>query len=384
MYNRILDIGLWKEDSIFLFGARQTGKSTLLMQRFPDAVYFDLLKTNMLERFRKRPALLRELLQDSLDNTLIIIDEIQQVPDLLNEVHWLISNKNLRFVLCGSSARKLKRSGDNTLGGRAVPCYLYPLVSGEIPDFNLERALTNGMLPRHYMVSNASHRLRAYIDVYLKEELQQEAIVRNLQGFSRFLEVAAISNGEIVNYQNVATDCGISANTVKEYFNILQDTLIGYMMPAYVKTLKRRVIQSPRFYFFDVGVANYLLGRSELKAGTIEYGHAFEHFVIQELRAYVGYHNQAHPLRQIKMSYWRTYSGIEVDVVLGDAEIALEIKSATEIQSKHLKGLQAFSEEYPSARLVVVSLDEFSRRIGPVENLYIYDFLNVLWDGKFM
>lgn len=381
MYNRVLNIGLFENESIFLFGARQTGKSTLLIQQFPNAVYFDLLKSNVLERFRKQPAMLREILQDTPADTVIIIDEIQQAPVLLNEVHWLMTNKNLRFILCGSSARKLKRSGDNTLGGRAVPCYLYPLVSAEIPDFDLDCALKNGMLPRHYTVSNASQRLRAYIDVYLKEEIQQESIVRNLQGFSRFLEVAAISNGEIINYQNVATDCGVSANTVKEYFNILQDTLIGYLLPAYTKTLKRRLVQAPRFYFFDVGVANYLLGRSELRAGTVEYGHVFEHFVIQELRAYIGYHNQVNPLRQIKMSYWRTYSGLEVDVVLGDAEVALEIKAASEIQSKHLKGLSAFSEEYPSARLIVVSRDEFSRKIGPVENLYIHDFLKALWQG---
>lgn len=381
MYNRVLNIGLFENESIFLFGARQTGKSTLLIQQFPNAVYFDLLKSNVLERFRKQPAMLREILQDTPADTVIIIDEIQQAPVLLNEVHWLMTNKNLRFILCGSSARKLKRSGNNTLGGRAVPCYLYPLVSAEIPDFDLDCALKNGMLPRHYTVSNASQRLRAYIDVYLKEEIQQESIVRNLQGFSRFLEVAAISNGEIINYQSVATDCGVSANTVKEYFNILQDTLIGYLLPAYTKTLKRRLVQAPRFYFFDVGVANYLLGRSELRAGTVEYGHVFEHFVIQELRAYIGYHNQVNPLRQIKMSYWRTYSGLEVDVVLGDAEVALEIKAASEIQSKHLKGLSAFSEEYPSARLIVVSRDEFSRKIGPVENLYIHDFLKALWQG---
>lgn len=382
MLNRVLDINQLKDDSIFLFGARQTGKSTFLTQRFPHAKYFDLLQTNVLNRFQKRPALLRELLQDEPDSTLVIIDEIQQVPALLNEVHWLISKKNLRFILCGSSARKLKRSGDNTLGGRAIPYYMYPLTSAEIPDFDLERTLKNGLLPRHYTTQNAEHRLRAYIDVYLKEEIQQEAFVRNIQSFGRFLEVAAISNGEMINYQNIATDCGVSANTVKEYFSILQDTLIGYMLPAYTKTKKRRVVQAPRFYFFDVGVANYLLGRSELKPGTMEYGHAFEHFVIQELTAYIGYHNQNHSSKPIKMSYWRTYTGIEVDVVLGEAKTALEIKSTTEVQSKHIKGLQTFGDEYPKARLIVVSQDEFSRKIGNIENLYIRDFLRDLWKGK--
>ena len=281
MKERILQI--INDESVFLFGARQTGKTTLLKKKYPNAIYFDLLQTDVLDRLRRRPALLRESLAHEKEGTLVIVDEIQQVPELLNEIHWLITNKQVRFVLCGSSARKLRRQGVNTLGGRAVPQYLFPFVSCEIPDFNIDRAVNNGMIPRHYMKDNPAALLKAYVGVYLREEIQAESLVRNLAGFSRFLEIAAMTDGEMVNYLNIASDCGVSSNTVKEYFQILEDTLVGYMIPAFTKKMKRKLVQSPRFYLFDVGVTNYLLGRSNLQRGTTDYGHAFEHLVIQEL-----------------------------------------------------------------------------------------------------
>ena len=188
MNERILQI--INDESVFLFGARQTGKTTLLKKQFPNAIYFDLLQTDVLNRFRQRPALLRESLEQANEGTLVIIDEIQQIPELLNEIHWLITNKQIRFILCGSSARKLKRQGVNTLGGRAVPQYLFPFVSCEIPDFNIDRAVNNGMIPRHYMKENPTSLLKAYVGVYLREEIQAESLVRNLTGFSRFLEIA--------------------------------------------------------------------------------------------------------------------------------------------------------------------------------------------------
>lgn len=200
-------------------------------------------------RFKQRPSFLREIVEELPDNSLIIIDEIQQVPELLNEVHLLISRRQMRFILCGSSARKLRRNSANTLGGRALPCTLFPLVSAEIPDFNLNRAINNGMLPAIYPLENPVRHLQAYVDTYLKEEIQAEALVRNLSGFSNFLKAAAMTDGEMVNYQNIAQDCGVSAKTVKEYFNILTDTLIGYMLPAFTKTQKRGTIQAPKFYF---------------------------------------------------------------------------------------------------------------------------------------
>lgn len=219
--------------------------------------------------------------------------------------------------------------------------------------------------------------LKAYVSVYLKEEIQAESLVRNLKNFSRFLEVAAITDGEMVNYQNIAQDCGVSANTIKEYFQILEDTLLGFYIPAYTKTIKRKIVQAPRFYLFDVGVTNYLLGRKDLKRGSVEYGHAFEHFIVQELVAYISYSDNSN-----KISYWRTYTQIEVDVILGDAKVAIEIKSADEIMSKHLKGLKAFREEHPETRLMVVSLDKLTRTSDGIEIVYVYDFLKMLWKGE--
>ncbi|MBR5643921.1 MAG: ATP-binding protein [Salinivirgaceae bacterium] len=372
MNERVLQI--IDDESVFLFGARQTGKTTMLMNRFPDAKYFDLLQTDVLNRFRQRPALLRETLKTAAEDQLVIIDEIQQVPELLNEIHWLITNQNLRFILCGSSARKLKRQGVNTLGGRAVPQYLFPFVSCEVPDFDIDRAVNNGMMPRHYLKDNPASLLKAYVGIYLREEIQAESLVRNLAGFSRFLEIAAMTDGEMVNYMNIASDCGVSANTVKEYFQILADTLVGYMIPAYTRKAKRKVVQAPRFYLFDVGVTNYLLGRSHLQRGTVEYGHAFEHLVVQDVVAYLSYTDNPN-----KLSYWRTYTQIEVDMILGDAKVAIEIKSTEEVLSKHLKGLKAFADEYPECRLMIVSLDRFNRIVDGIEHLHVNDFFRKLW-----
>ena len=374
MIERILQIDNELECSIFLFGARQTGKSTILRQQFPKSIYIDLLDTEMKARFARRPVLLYEMLNDKPEDTLVIIDEIPEVPELLNEVHRLISERNLLFILCGSSARKLKRKGKNTLGGRALPIYLYPFVSAEVSDLDIDRAVNYGMLPPHYLAKNPHRMLSAYIQVYLKEEIKEEALVRNLDSFQRFLEAAALTNGEIINNNNIAQDCGVSATTVSSYFDILEDTLIGYRIPAYRKVMKRRIIQAPRFYYFDVGVANYLLHRKDLVRGTDEYGHAFEHLVVQEIYAWLHYSHSDE-----EMTYWRTYTGIEVDVVIGDARVAIEIKSAEEVKNKHLKGLKAFGEEYPDSRRIIVSLDRINRKIGDIECMYIKDFLKTLW-----
>lgn len=374
MYNRILQINKELEGSIFLFGARQTGKSTALRQQFPDTFYIDLLDSNLKSRFTRHPELLYETLHDKAEGTLIIIDEIPEVPELLNEVHRLISEKQLVFILCGSSARKLKRKGKNTLGGRALPIYFYPFVSAEIPDFNLEKAVCYGMVPTHYLSKNPTRQLEAYVQVYLKEEIKEEALVRNLNAFHRFLEVAALTDGEMVNYNNIASDCGVSATTVSSYFDILEDTLVGYRIPAFRKVMKRKLVQAPKFYYFDVGVANYLLHRKELVRGTPEYGHAFEHLVIQELYAWMHYSHS-----EEKLSYWRTYTGVEVDVVMGDARVAIEIKSVEEVMPKHLKGLKAFGEEHPNSRKMIISLDPINRSVGDIECVYVLDFFKNLW-----
>lgn len=366
-----------QEDSVFLWGARQVGKSTLVKNVYPNAKIYDLLKSDEYTRLLRRPQLLREELLSFGEETLVVIDEIQKIPQLLDEVHWLIVNRGIRFILCGSSARKLKRIGTNLLGGRAMSVKLYPLVSAEIPDFDLVRGINHGMLPRHYLAANPKKRLEAYIGTYLKEEIQDEAVVRQLAAFNRFLDVAAQSNGEIINYKNIAQDCGVSAVTVKEYFAILQQTLIGYMLPAFTDSKKRRAITAPKFYYFDVGVANHLLHRSNLQQGSVDFGHAFEHLMIQELIAYLSYSESDEHL-----SYWRTASGYEVDAIIGDGRVAIEFKSSEEVQSKHTKGLKAFSEEYADARLIVVSMDVNPRMLNGVEIVPATDFLQLLWEGK--
>lgn len=378
MIERKLQIDQELEESIFLLGARQTGKSTFLRTRFPNSIYIDLLDTSVVARFKRTPSLLYDTLSDRPRGTLVIIDEIPEVPELLNEVHRLMSEKGLVFILCGSSARKLKRKGYNTLGGRACPMYLCPFVSAEIPDFDLDRAINYGMLPPHYLAKNPSKRMAGYIDVYLKEEIKQEALVRNLAAFQRFLEVAALTDGEIINNNNIAQDCGVSANTVAGYFDILEDTLVGFRLPAFTKVMKRRLVQAARFYYFDVGIVNHLLRRGELVRGTAEYGHAFEHFVIQELRAWLIYSESDEQL-----TYWRTHTGVEVDAVVGCARIAIEIKSVGEVLPRHVKGLKSFADDYPSARLVIVSLDPFNRRLGDVECLHVLDFLRRMWAGEY-
>ncbi len=371
-------IGLGKE-SCFLWGARQTGKSTLLKTMFPDAPYYDLLLPGEFARLNRRPEILREELLAKPLKWPVIIDEVQKLPQLLDEIQWLIVNKNISFILCGSSARKLKRGGGNLLGGRALKYELYPFTSKEITDFNLLRAVNHGLLPRHYLAENPKKLGQAYVDNYLTEEISAEALTRNLQTFSRFLEIAAFSNGEIVNYTNIATETGVSSVTVKEYFEILQDTLIAYFIPSYRKRPKRRVIHAPKFYFFDVGIANFLLKRGEIVPQSENFGRALEHFVLQELIAHSHYSGIDY-----KISYWRSTSGFEVDFILGDHEVAIEIKGSLEVQNRHLKGLQAFHEEYHPKRSIVVSLDPRPRLISKIEIIPIHDFLKELWDGKIL
>lgn len=377
MYHRIFDVENRLDEAMFLFGARQTGKSTLLKERFPKAIYIDLLKSDVRNRFKQHPEEFRESLLRYPPETLVIVDEIQKVPDLLDEVHWLMVEKGLWFILSGSSARKIKKSGANNLGGRAIPETLFPLVSAEIPDFDIERAVQNGMIPRHYMVANARNRMRAYIDLYVKEEIIEEALVQNVDEFIRFMEVAAIMDGEILNYENVASDCEVSANTVKAYYKILVDTLLGFEVPAYRKVIKRKLYKSPRFYYFDIGIANHLTKRYQLAPKTPEYGHAFEHLIIQEIVAYLAYTNSDE-----EFTYWHTYENIEVDAIIGDARVAIEIKSTDHVDHGDKKGIMEFAKEHPNAKQILVSRDRISRRSGNVDLYYVTDFFKALWTGE--
>ncbi|GAB1414826.1 ATP-binding protein [Paludibacter sp.] len=376
MYNRILKLEEAIEESLFLWGARQTGKSTLLETLFPQARYYDLLKSDEFERLFRNPSLLREELDKANASDLVIIDEVQKIPLLLDEVHWLMSKRNIRFILCGSSARKLKRMGTNMLGGRALRTVLYPLVSAEIPDFDIFHAINTGMLPRHYAIKDPQRRLQAYIGDYLNEEISAEAITRNLMSFTRFMEIAAKCNGEMIVYKNIASDCGVSANTIKEYFTILEQTMLGYLIYGFTQSKKRIAIVAPKFYYFDVGITNYLLKRKNLQAGTADFGHAFEHLITQEIIAYLGY-----SFSEDKLSYWRTQSGYEVDCIIGNGRAAIEIKSCNEVKSRHLKGLKAFQEEFPHAKLIAVSFDKYSRTMNEIDIYPATEFLKLMWQG---
>ena len=362
-------------ESLFLWGARQTGKSTLLKSLYPDAMWFDLLKTDLYRRYLSDPVQFREAVLADKAGRVVIVDEIQKVPALLDEIHWLMENSGTRFILSGSSARKILRSGVNLLGGRALRYELYPLVSSEIPDFDLLRALNNGLLPRHYLSDSPRRMLDAYVGNYLRDEIVAESRIRNIEAFSRFLEAAAFSNGEMVNHTNIAVDCGVSHNTVREYFQILEDTLIGRFLPSFQKRPKRRVVASPKFYYFDLGVANSLL-RRRVEMGGESMGHAFEHFIFQELHAHSRYTGLGYPF-----AFWRTSSGIEVDFILGDHQVAVEVKSTGNVQPRHLSGLKAFAEEYRVDTSILVCNEPIERRIGDIRILPWKVFLSRLWDG---
>jgi len=367
-------------ESLFLWGARQTGKSTLLKNLFPDALWFDLLLSDTYERLLRKPSLVRETILANPSIKTVVIDEIQRLPELLNEIHWLITNTSVKFIMSGSSARKILRTETNLLGGRALRYELLPLVSAEIPDFDLEKALNHGLLPKHYLTAQPKRLLAAYVGNYLKDEIVNEAKIRNINVFARFLEAAAFSNGEMLNYTNIAADCGVSAPTIKEYFHILEDTLIGRQVPVYQKKPKRKVIQAPKFYFFDISIVNHLLKRGIIEYKSEAFGHVFEHFIYQELYAHSHYAGL-----EYKISYWRTTSQIEIDFVLGNHEVAIEVKSSDNISDRHLKGLKAFMEEYEDVKqAIVVCTEPLPRLVNNILILPWQEFLKRLWNGEIM
>lgn len=387
IFNRLLKLDLPKGQSAFLWGARSSGKSTFLKARYPQSLYYDLLKTEQLTRLLAQPHLLREELllasEDEL-NYPVIIDEIQKIPILLNEVHWLIENKKIGFILCGSSARQLKRGAANLLGGRAWRFTFYPLVYKEIPEFNLLRALNQGLLPTHYLSEEPARALRAYVHNYLREEIQAEGIVRNLPGFARFLDTVGFSHGEMINYTNIARDCAVDSKTVKAYYQILVDTLIGYLIMPFSKRAKRQLIAAtPKFYLFDVGVANYLGRRNVGSLKGAEAGSAFEHFILMELIAFLGIHELDIPIH-----YWRSKSGMEVDFVLDDGKIALEVKIDINPTIMDVPGLVAFCDDYAPQYAFVICQCERKRRLKTkkghsIDILPWQEFLENLWAREY-
>ncbi len=370
--------------SAFIWGARSTGKSTFLEHFYPDAIYYDLLLTDTFARLLAAPHIFREELLAASDDQLrrgVIVDEIQKIPVLLNEIHWLIEHKKIGFILCGSSARKLKRGAANLLGGRAWSFTFYPLIYKEIPHFDLMRAFNHGLLPSHYLSDHPQRSLRAYINIYLKEEIQEEGLVRNLPGFARFLDLVGFTHGEMINYANVARDCAIDAKTVKEYYQILVDTLIGYFVYPFFKKVKRDLISTiPKFYLFDVGVAHYLTRKKIqiLKGGDA--GKAFEHFIFMEITAYIGLNELDYPIQ-----YWRSKSGLEVDFVIAEGQIAIEVKIKETPELSDLEGLNAFCEDYHPHYALVVCQAPRKRQLKTktgftIEVLPWQEFIENLWN----
>ena len=370
-------------ETFFLWGPRQAGKSTLLRQRYPDGVWIDLLKADEFRRYATRPESLREELDATGPDPSrqVVIDEIQKVPTLLDEVHWLIENRGLCFALCGSSARKVRHGGANLLGGRALRYELRGLTAGEVGGaFDLDRMLNGGYLPRIYPAAQPRRLLDAYIADYLRGEIAAEGLVRNLPAFSDFLDAAALSDGASVNYSNVARECGVSGPTAKAYFGILSDTLLARWLPRWQRRAKRRLAGAPKFYFEDVGVVNRLARRGDLTRGSAGYGKAFENWVFHELSAFVSYRNLDE-----RLTYWRLPSGIEVDFVVGDMRLAIEAKATSRITSDHLKGLRTLAEEHPGVARAVVCLETRPRRTADgIEIIPAVDFATGLWQGDLL
>jgi uncharacterized protein len=382
MIERRLALPKSGSETFFLWGPRQTGKSTLLKATYPKAHWVDLLKSEEYRRYLEHPEWLRAELPEEGPMPFVVIDEIQKLPALLDEVHWLHENRGVRFALSGSSARKVRRGHANLLGGRAIRYELHGLTSSELGgSWDLTRMINHGYLPRMYESARPKRLLRAYVADYLKEEIAAEGLVRNLPAFSQFLSIASLSDAEPVNFSTIARECGVSSETVRGYFEILEDTLLASWLPAYRKRPKRRVVASPKFYFADVGVVNVLAKRSDLQPGSELYGKAFENWCHHELRAYCAYSECA-----AELSYWRLATGGEVDFIVNDMELAIEAKSAAKITADHLKGLRKLAEDHPRVkrRLVVCRESKMRRTDDGIELVPASVFASMLWRGELL
>ncbi|MBI5149570.1 MAG: ATP-binding protein [Candidatus Omnitrophica bacterium] len=380
------DIQLPRRHSFFLFGPRQTGKSTLLQATFASSqtLYYDLLKSEEYQRFSATPHLFREeVAARPAGVTHVIVDEIQRVPALLNEIHHILEKPQAPyFCLSGSSARKLKRSHANLLAGRAWTCRLFPLTSRELGSgFSLHKALNLGTLPSVYLdesAAGAQRTLRAYVETYLREEIEAEALTRNLGGFLRFLTLAADNNGQVINYSTIARECGVSYQTVKGYFQILEDTLIGFFLAPYARSRRKRLIQHPKFYFFDTGVARALQKTIgvELQPKTYEYGRIFEHFIVLEIMRLASYQELDY-----EFSFYRTSNQAEVDLIVetpAKKTYAIEIKASQQPEAQAMSGLLSFKEICPKAVLYCVSQAPQRRKIKDVTILPWRDIFSAI------
>ena len=364
-----------KKKSHFLLGPRSTGKSSWIKKSLSSKFYFNLLEQDILKELLIRPSNLREWItvQKTNPGEIVVIDEIQKAPALLDEVHSLIEEKKLHFLLTGSSSRKLKRGKANLLAGRAWMAHFFPLTWKEITNFDLIRYLNYGGLPQVYTSLYPKKELENYVNLYLKEEIQEEGLIRKLSSFLTFFESVGLMNGEILNYQGWGSDTGIPAKTLQSYIELLKDTLMAFELPAFRKTKKRKAVSKSKFYLFDIGVANFLMKRNGIQEKSHEFGKAFEQFIIQECRCANSYLE-----KNRNLSYWRSHSRMEVDLCLG-TEWALEIKGTKRVTNQHLKGLKALKDEDLFENYGVVCLEKYKRESEGITIWPWKDFFQYLW-----
>jgi uncharacterized protein len=367
------------DGSAFLFGARGTGKSTWLADVMPDAVTYDLLDTALALRLASDPSMLAKELAAVDKRRWVVIDEIQKVPALLDEIHRLIERERRRFVLSGSSARKLRRGGANLLAGRAIQLDMFPLASSEVGDVPALDRLQFGMLPKAYSSPRPQRFLQAYVLTYLKEEVQAEALTRNIGGFVRFLEVAAIYNGQITNVSNIARDAQVARQTVQGYFDVLVDTLLGSWLHAWKLKRAARLVSHPKFYFFDAGVARALSGRLPYPPSSEELGPIFETYLLHEVRAFLSYTERSYPL-----FFFRTHDDVEVDLLFESARgmVALELKASSRWRGEFEKGFRRVREELPRVRCIGVYTGERKLEHDGIVVYPFREFLEQLWAEK--
>lgn len=376
MYRRIFDIeNVLQSKSILLLGPRQTGKSTLVNSIFPKAFNVNLAESDTFRSYLERPELLRQRLPDNCKY--LIIDEAQLLPELFNEAQVIIDrNKSIRVVLTGSSARKLKRGDVNLLPGRIWKRNLHPLVSPEIKNVPLDQRLLNGGLPAFLESKSAAEELRNYVGLYLEEEIRAEGLTRSVGNFSRFLKTAALTNAEQINFTSVSNDTGVKLNTVRSYYQILEDTLLGHQLEPYRGTKKRKAVSTPKFYFFDTGVVNGILGRTELIRGTHDYGKLLEQLIFLELKAYVDYQSP-----QSSIDYWRSLSKLEVDFLINKST-GIEVKASSSVTSKDEIALHSLAEDILGLRKIIVCHEQFRRKTDSGVEVYpVEEFFTELWDG---
>lgn len=377
--DRVLDLtALLAKKSFFLFGPRATGKSTLIRRQLADsATVIDLLDSRNHLRLSAAPHELEAMIA-AHDRQLVVIDEVQRVPELLNEVHRLLETKRYKFLLTGSSARKLRRGQANLLAGRVWEARLFPFTRQEIPSFDLDRYLRYGGLPAVWLSDDPEEELDAYVNTYLTEEIMAEGLIRKLPPFSRFLQAIALANARTLNFAKIAGDCQVPPSTVAEYVGLLEDTLVGFLLPAWTKSKKRKAIQTARFYFFDPGVTHILAGTSTLDRTSDLYGRSFEQFIGMEIRAWLSYRRHKFPL-----TYWRSTHGDEVDFIIGD-HTAVEVKAAAKVSRRDFKGLDRLAEEGVLKKFILVSQDPVETRDGHRLALHWQRFLKELWADRFM